>query len=188
MSVLLCSSCCDPVIALWLFKEGSRANPTLQAASLHSGSTFAGTTFGVMSEMLLPAEDLGNGCSVPRAEEPQWHWWEFGKGFVCYWGPSQGSHLVWCLTHCSVEQELGAAEGDFGDHLLVICLRAGNSILFQSDLWQPAFQVITAFDTNGWLLCPVPASLLQGWVMALQRSWALLPNGNCCWKEPGVPL
>lgn len=129
----------------------------------------------------MPAEDPGNGCSVPRAEEPQWHWGEFGKALPV-------DHISF-VPLCSMEQELGAAEGDFGNHPLVICLRAGNSILFAVRfVAATAFQVITAFDTRGWLLCPVPASLLQGWLTALQRSWALLPKGNCCWKEPGVPL
>lgn len=45
-----------------------------------------------------------------------------------------------------MEQELGAAEGD---HPLVICLRAGNSILFAVRfVAATAFQVITAFDTR----------------------------------------
>lgn len=65
----------------------------------------------------------------------------------------------------------------------------GMPSCFQSDPRQSAFPAVAALGTSGWLFCPaqpIPASLLQGWVRVLQRSWALLPNGNRCWKDPGV--
>lgn len=178
MSVLLCSSCCDPVIALWLYKERSRAKAALQAASQHCGSTSTGITFGVMSEMLLPRGSQQWVLCAPARVALVGIWKIHKTQEICpSLRPKPGITSRLVPGSLFLRAGVGAAEGDFGHHLQVVCLTAGNSRLFPVPFMAVNLSGCSCFDTNGWWLCPAQPSpcQLQGWLLALQSSWALLP-------------